>query len=174
MNFYKYFLIVFLVLFISGCSKTISLESVDTVHVGTVGAVNQFNFENVVYESINVEDLLKDEDLETRFSFIMIDDDYFNTVSDLQYIERFENLQMPIVFVDSTKGHIPFMRESNQNVYKKKIYSEYNDNPDKATIMLRYTHPGLANGYFIGYEKHEETLSEKNFEILVKEIYDEY
>lgn len=174
MNFYKSFLIVFLVLFISGCSKTISLESADTVHIGTVGAVNQFNFENVVYESISVEDLLKEDDLKTRFSFIMIDDDYFNSVSDIQYIERFENLQMPIVFVDSTKGHLPFMRESKQKVYKKKIYSEYNDQPNKATIMLRYTHPGLTNGIFIEYEKQEDTLSEKNFEILVKEVYDEY
>lgn len=173
MNFYKLFLTVFVVLFISGCSKTISLESADTVNVGTVGAVKQFNFENVMYESISVEDLLKDEDLKTRFSLIMIDDDYFNSVSDIQYIERFETLQMPIVFVDSTKGHIPFMRESNQKVYKKKIYSEYNDHPNKATIMLRYTQPGLADGNFIWYEQQEDTLSKKNFEILVKEIYGE-
>lgn len=173
MNFYKSFLIVFLVFFISGCSKTISLESVDTVHVGTVGTVKQFNFENVMYESINVENLLKEEDLKTRFSFIMIGDDYFNSVSDLQYIERFETLKMPIVFVDSTKGHLPFMRESKK-VYKKKIYSEYNDDPNKSTIMLRYTNPGLVDGYFIRYKKHGDTLSEENFEILVKKIYSEY
>lgn len=57
-----------------------------------------------MYESINVEDLQKEEDLKIRFSFIMIGNDYFNSVSDLQYIERFETLQMPIVFVDSKKA----------------------------------------------------------------------
>ena len=168
MNLCKSFLTSFFVLFLVGCSNTMTLESVDTVHVGTVGTVKQFEFDNVTYESITVEDLLKEEDLKTRFSFIMIDDDYFNTVSDIQYIERFENLQMPIVFVDSAKGHIPFMRESKQKVYIKKLYSEYNDHPQKISVVMRYTHPGTADGFSM------DILSEEDFEILVKKIFNEY
>ncbi|MFY3792325.1 hypothetical protein ACOQFO_11685 [Ureibacillus sp. MALMAid1270] len=173
MNFYKSFLFVFLVLFISGCSKTISLESVETVRVEVVGNVTQFDFENVEYESINVNDILKDDDLKAKYSFIMIDDDYFETVSTLQYVERFEALQMPILFVDTIKGHLPFMRETTQKIFKKKIYSEYIET-DKSTVMLRYPLPAIADGLFYWYDKDQETLSIQDFEYIVKFIYGEH
>lgn len=49
----------------------------------------------------------------------MIEDDYFNTVTQIDYIERFESLKLPIIFVDSTKGYAPFSKPSKHATTKQ-------------------------------------------------------
>lgn len=162
-----YLLIAVLLFLIGGCyNNKISFE--EPVNIGVVGTIEEFRYENVHFESLEVEDLLQD-DLKNKYSTIMIEDDYFNTVTQIEYIERFESLQIPIVFVDSTKGYAPFSKPS-KNATTKQTYDEYNDHPKKMTVMLTYQLPAAAQGFMVEYP-HNETLSQKDFEKIIERIF---
>lgn len=117
MNKFMYSLIAVLFFLIGGCSNNkITFE--EPVNIGVVGTLEEFRYENVHFESLEVEDLLQD-DLKNNYSIIMIEDDYFNTVTQIDYIERFESLKLPIIFVDSTKGYAPFSKPSKNATTKQ-------------------------------------------------------
>ncbi|MFP3916675.1 hypothetical protein U5N28_02600 [Lysinibacillus telephonicus] len=168
MNKFMYLLIAVLMFLIGGCSNNkITFE--ETVNIGVVGTLEEFRYENVHFESLGVEDLLLQDDLKNKYSTIMIDDDHFNTVTQIEYIERFESLQIPIVFVDSTKGYAPFSKPS-KNATTKQTYDEYNDHPKKMTVMLTYQLPAATQGFMVGYPQ-DETLSQEDFEKIIERIY---
>ena len=81
------------------------------IRIGVISnKLEQFEYSSVVYESLEVEELLTNEELKSNYKFLMIGDEHFDTVSESNYITRFDSLQMPIIFVDSLKGWLPFIR----------------------------------------------------------------
>lgn len=152
---------------IGGCSNNLIVEN-EIIHIGVVGSFEEFQYDNVVYESILVDDLLKQDDLNDNYAAIVIGDRYFDTVTKIEYIDRFETIQMPIIFVDSTKGYSPFIRPS-KTAKTKPIYSEYNDDPNKMTVMLTYPQPAITAGKMISYP-YDEGFSQLDFESIMEGI----
>ena len=104
--FIKFKLIIIMVclMVLWGCTEK-KLISEETIRIGVIGDnLEQFEYSNVIYDSLEVEELLTNDELKMKYNFLMINNKHFNTISERVYKARFENLQMPVLFVDSTKG----------------------------------------------------------------------
>lgn len=152
-----------------GCTEK-QLISDETIRIGVIGDnLEQFEYSNVTYESLKVEELLTNDELKTKYNFLMISNEHFNTVSDSDYISRFDSIQMPILFVDSTKGWMPFISPLNMQI--PKLYNEYNDEPFKKSIVSTYELSGVFSGVSFQYAT-DEKLSQEEFEELATFISD--
>ncbi|QUG42893.1 hypothetical protein KD050_06495 [Psychrobacillus sp. INOP01] len=151
-----------------GCTEK-QLISEETIRIGVIGDnLEQFEYSNVIYESLKVEELLTNDELKTKYNFLMISNEHFNTVSESDYISRFESIQMPVLFVDSTKGWMPFI--SPITLQMPKLYNEYNDDQFKQSIVSTYERSGVFSGISVRYSA-DEKLSQEEFEELATYIF---
>ena len=65
-------------IFLSGCSQK-QLLTEEQISIGAIGDVARFEYSNVVYESLDVEDLLTNDELKAQYDFLMISNEHFNT-----------------------------------------------------------------------------------------------
>lgn len=164
----KLIFIMVCLMVLGGCEEK-QLISGDTIRIGVIGDnIELLEYSNVIYESIEVEEVLTNDELTTKYNLLMISNEHFNTVSESDYISRFENIQMPVIFVDSTKGWMPFI--SPINLQKPKLYNEYNTQPFKQSIVSTYELSGVFSGISIQYS-NDEQLSQEEFEELVTYIF---
>lgn len=168
--FIKFKIIVFIayLVVLVGCEEK-QLISENTIRIGVIGNnVEQFEYSNVIYEFLEVEEVLINDELKTNYDFLMISNEHFNTVSASNYIARFDSIQMPILFVDSTKGWTPFI--SPITLEMPKLYSEYNNHSLKQSIVSTYETAGIYIGISVQYSM-DENLSQEEFEELVSYIF---
>ncbi|WP_277586281.1 hypothetical protein [Psychrobacillus antarcticus] len=151
-----------------GCTEK-QLISEESIRIGVIGDnIEQFEYSNVIYESLEVEEVLTNDELKTKYNFLMISNEHFNTVSESDYIARFESIQMPVLFVDSTKGWMPFI--SPITLQMPKLYNEYNNDPFKQSIVSTYELSGVFSGISVRYSI-DEKLSQEEFEELATYIF---
>lgn len=151
-----------------GCAEQ-QLISEDKIRIGVIGDnIEQFKYSNVIYESLEVEEVLTNDELKTKYNFLMVSNEHFNTVSGSDYISRFDSMQMPVLFVDSTKGWMPFISPLNLQI--PKLYSEFNTLPFKQSIISTYELTGVFSGVSVQYP-NDEKLSQEEFEELATYIF---
>lgn len=161
--------IIFIIcsLLVSGCAEN-NLYSQETIEIGIVGTASLPDEAHVVYSELTPEQLLTT--VSTDYNAIIIGEDLLETVSQQHYIDVFYEQELRILFMNSSKGWVPFLQPSTLDL--PKTYNDYNTAPRNQAIFAHYQQDGPPLISAIMMER--DTLSAKEFKKLLQPVFDEF
>ncbi|MEK4425528.1 amino acid oxidase [Solibacillus sp. FSL K6-1523] len=139
--------------------------SYDGAHlkIAVIGNIPEFNNEKIHFESILLDEFNEATlRASTNFDAVMITTVIFEEASNDQFVEAYENSEMPIIFFDSPKRHYPFTRGG---ITYGTAHWESLNNGSHTTIYLYDVDTNREDAWFF-YLKNE-----KEFDLLYKEIF---
>lgn len=109
------FLFLFLSLFLTGCSFASANQyqpySGAPLTIGTTGTVPHVAESNIGFTRISLEDIKTHNPILEGLDAIFITADYFEEGSTAAYDHAYQELPIPVFFIESQKAHIPFTEE---------------------------------------------------------------
>ena len=115
----KKILLIFLliVMTLSGCTSEYSSEVKPTVYkgknldIGVIGSSPDIEEASVKFTTISFEDLEDTKSTSERFDGIFIMQNHLKQADEEKYINVYKEMTIPIFFVGTTKGFLPFVLE---------------------------------------------------------------
>lgn len=101
-------------LLITGCSSNTAKEDTITTNlkIATIGAPPSLNADQVKFENIQLENLKKTTDnISGNYNAVFIMPEFLSPASADKYISAYEELKIPIFFIESKKDELPFINE---------------------------------------------------------------
>ncbi|WP_079527145.1 hypothetical protein [Solibacillus isronensis] len=122
----KKWLIAYVLLFcISGCKNIETLEipyDRQELKIAIIGDTPDIQNKNITFEHISLEELNNKVDiLSSEFNAIMITPSMFVDASNDQFSEAYHNVEIPIVFWNSSKAHYPFVNNKINYLNEKEV-----------------------------------------------------
>ena len=166
----KVLLFISLLLLVS-CSTPQEMNYNGTpLKIAVIGDIPNVNNEKITFQKVTLEELSEKKlEAATIWNAVMITPSMFEKASEDRYIEVYTNSELPVLFFDSPKRHLPFVHEDMS--YKTAHWKSL-DNGSHTTL---YLHSYLADSdenkedawYF--YLKDEEKIY-KLYEDVFKKI----
>lgn len=160
-------LIVFsCILVLIGCTDNY-LYSKEPITIGQIGNTTLPNYKNVTVTSLTTDDLVENTSIRSNYDVLLIDDLFFDTVSQQSYIEAFYEKELTIIFLGSNRGWMPFLKPPTLDL--PKTYKDFNPTPTKQAILIQYKQqePSVIKAVPI-----EETLSKEHLASLIQTLHD--
>lgn len=115
----KKILLIFLliVMTLSGCASEYSSEVKPSVYkgenldIGVIGSSPDIEEASVKFTTISFEDLEDTKSTSERFDGIFIMQNHLKQADEEKYINVYKEMTIPIFFVQTTKGFLPFVLE---------------------------------------------------------------
>ncbi|MGG0645049.1 amino acid oxidase [Sporosarcina gallistercoris] len=138
-----------------------------SLKIAVIGDIPELNNEKITFEAITLDEFSeKNMESTSTWNAVMITPSIFEKASDDFYIEMYNNSNLPIIFFDSPKRHLPFV---NEDVTYQTAHWKSMDNGSHTTI---YHHSYLADS-----EENKEDAwyfylkDEKNINKLYQEVF---
>lgn len=147
MDLKKFLLIISLLLLVSCSNQDVNYEGAP-LNIAVIGDVPEMNNEKIKFKTITLEEF-NEKDLEATsvLDAVMITPSMFEKASEDSFIEVYNNSKLPIIFLDSSKRHIPFV---NEDITYQTAPSKSLNNDSHTTIYL--------NSYLADSEESKEDV----------------
>ena len=129
--------------------------------IGVIGEVPNIDEHQITFNILTFKDLLQG-DLENLYDAILIDKDNLIEASQNDYSEVYTNSNIPFLFVESSKNHLPFI--DSEKDYNDEAFKEMEDN---LTYITLYSNRGELEDEYVGYSLYNDEMTETN----KKEVY---
>ena len=143
----------------------------ETIVIGLVGDIEQYNYDNIVYSQVSISDILSNR--ADDVDLLIIDEEHLEMISSNMYLKKIHRLNIPIIFLGSTKGWTPFLPEHLDDPSYDKTYKDYEvETVAKQGISMSLAHEeDVINVQFdaVDYGKNGK-LDQEEFERLVSNI----
>lgn len=165
-NIYLYSLMTALAL--SGCSTETSKEENASLNngaylkIGIVGEKPHIQKENIKFEALTLEQLKDTKKVSSNFDAVFITKGNLKKADDEKYVTVYDNLKIPIFFLQTTKGFLPFVTEGLS--YKEA--SELNH-----SYASGYLKEKKSSYRYWEYGLNDDVVNEKNINNVYSRIF---
>lgn len=164
-TFYILVLLLINSLILASCNNNY-LYSKEPISIGHIGNTPLPAYTNVTVTTLAAHTILNNDTLQKDYDFLVIDPEFFETVSDDAFIDAFYNKELAVLFLGSSKAHMPFLKQAKGDV--PKTYNDYNDELNKLAVLIRY---GDNDEHNTSAVTLDDTLSRADFEWLMQALY---
>ena len=134
MNLKKIIVIISLLLLVSCSNQQKMNYDGAPLKIAVIGDIPDVNNEKITFEEITLEKLSEKKlEAANTWNAVMVTPSMFEKASDDRYIEAYNNSELPVIFFDSPKRHLPFV---NEDVTYKTAHWKSMDNGSHTTIYL--------------------------------------
>lgn len=106
-------IIIFLsVVCLAACSKGDVKYDGAPLKIAVIGEVPKFHTKNIHVEALSLDKFREEPSIiEVNFDAVLLAPDVFEAASDDKFVDVYTSSEVPIVFLDSSKRHFPFVNE---------------------------------------------------------------
>ena len=151
------------VLLLVACSNKVMLPEGASLNIAIVGEIPDVQNDKIQFESFSMEEINQDlTKVSQNYDAVMITSTVFEEASDDKYIDMYKSLEIPTVFLDSSKRHFPFL--TPKITYDSSSFDSL-DNGSHSTIYLNNANNGEENTWNFHLNK------DKNINILYSDLF---
>lgn len=122
------------ILFLAACDNNEVQYNGKLLNIAVIGESPELENKRILFEQLSVEQIKEDtSNVAKKFDAIMVTPESFEAASDDTYIDSYQNSEMPIIFFNSNKRHLPFVRAG---VTYETVDFDALDNGSHTTIYL--------------------------------------
>ena len=153
---------------LSGCSTETSREENESLNnnaylkIGIIGKKPHIKKENIKFEDLTFEQLKDTKKVSSDFDALFITKVNLKEADDEQYVTVYNNLKIPIFFLQTTTGFLPFVTEGLS--YKEA--SELNH-----SYASGYLKEKKSSYRYWEYGLNDDVLNEKNINNVYSRIF---
>ena len=145
-----------------GCSQR--NESIETelyngepLHIGIIGEEPKVREEHIQFTAIDFTDLQKAE----HYDAIFITKENLEEADQTQYATVYNNSIRPFLFIETTKGYVPFISEE----------ADFDNYPDVDSGVYAYLYDSKSQKYW-GYGLYNDIVNEENIQDAYSRIFE--
>lgn len=158
----NFLILLITILFISfGCSnekESVELETYTgkVLHIGIIGEEPKIKEENIQFTGMNFTDLQNTD----KYDAIFITKENLKEAAKAQYTTVYTSSPIPFLFIQSDKGHIPFINED----------VDFKDSPNVDSDAYAHLYDGKSSQYW-GYGLYDDIENEQNIQNVYSRVF---
>ncbi|MGE7603479.1 amino acid oxidase [Peribacillus sp. NPDC097675] len=135
----KRIIMVLSLVLLAACSNGEVKYDGTPLKIAVIGEIPPFQNKNIRVESVTLDNFIEDStQVSAKFDAVMLTEDAFEAASDDKFIDVYNNSEIPIVFLNSSKRHYPFVTEGI-------TYETAHDSLTNGSHTTVYLHDDSAN-----------------------------
>lgn len=160
------FILFVLLFYMTGCEnnqKLIIPYEGQKLHIAIIGEIPEIQNKYITFEAISLDDLNKEvKYLSNEFDAIMITPNMFVDASQDKYSEAYYNVELPIVFWNSSKAHYPFVKNKINYLNENEVSLNHSnvphsmDNQSHSTLFLYDIETSREDAWFFNLDNNND------------------
>ena len=142
---------------LAACSTSDAKYSGDPLKIAVIGEIPEFKNKDILVAPLSLDTFSKNPlHISEKFDAVMLSEDVFEAASNDKFVDVYKNSEIPIVFLNSSKGHYPFV---NEDITYETAHDSLS-NGSHTTVYLHDDHDNKDDAWFFYLEdkKKEEVL----------------
>ena len=158
-------ILILAVLFLVACDNNEIKYDGKLLNIAVIGESPELGNDKIHFEQLSLEQFKEDTfNVSKKFDAIMVTPEMFETASDDTYVNSYQTSEMPIIFFNSNKRHLPFIRDGL--TYETADFDAL-DNGSHTTIYLYNMNEDKDDSWFF-YLDNQKKINELYTEMFQK------
>jgi len=158
-------ILILAVLFLVACDNNEIQYDGKLLNIAVIGESPELENDKIHFEQLSLEQFKEDTfNVAKKFDAIMVTPELFEPASDDTYVNSYQTSEMPIIFFNSNKRHLPFVRDGL--TYETADFDAL-DNGSHTTIYLYNMNEDKDDSWFF-YLDNQKNINELYTEMFQK------
>lgn len=158
-------ILILVVLFLAACNNNEIRYDGKLLNIAVIGESPKLENDKIHFEQLSLEQFKEDTfNVAKKFDAIMVTPEMFEAASDDTYVESYQTYEIPIIFFNSNKRHLPFVRDGL--TYETADFDAL-DNGSHTTIYLYNMNEDNDDAWFF-YLDNQKNINELYTDIFQK------
>ena len=158
-------ILILAVLFLVACDNNEIQYDGKLLNIAVIGESPELENDKIHFEQLSLEQFKEDTfNVAKKFDAIMVTPELFEPASDDTYVNSYQTSEMPIIFFNSNKRHLPFVRDGL--TYETADFDAL-DNGSHTTIYFYNMNEDKDDSWFF-YLDNQKNINELYTEMFQK------
>ncbi len=158
-------ILILAVLFLVACDNNEIQYDGKLLNIAVIGEIPELENDKIHFKQLSLEQFNEDTfNVAKKFDAIMVTPELFEPASDDTYVNSYQTSEMPVIFFNSNKRHLPFVRDGL--TYETADFDAL-DNGSHTTIYLYNMNEEKDDAWFF-YLDNQKNINELYTEMFQK------